>query len=469
MSVVEIMKSALVVVNYLFVIYLITYSSFLFLSSIIGSLTLYRNRNYRKLRNELKDDYYVPISIVVPAYNEELTIVSTVQSLSKLHYKLFEIVVVDDGSKDDTSKRVIEAFNLVEINKPIQRVIKCNKILKIYENTVNGKKIILVRKENGGKADALNAGICASTFPYFTCMDADSLLQVDSLEKIVKPILEDSSVIACGGNIRIANGIKFENGKVKTYHLPNNLLVAMQVLEYDRSFLASRILFDEFNGNLIISGAFGLFKKNIVIAAGGYDPKTVGEDFELVIKLHVFCRMHNIKYNIKYVPEPICWSQAPDTFNNLFKQRRRWNKGLLQGMTKYKELFLNPKYGLISLISYLYFLLYELFSPFIEFFGIIVMILSYFLDLLNTKFMIMFMIMYVIFNSLLSFSIFLSRLHVENIKLSLDDFIKAAILSVFELIFLRYVVLVARFSAFLGYKKQKHVWDRVDRREMKYE
>jgi len=250
--------------------------------------------------------------------------------------------------------------------------------------------------------------------------------------------------------------------------LPKGILESMQVLEYDRSFLASRILFDQFNGNLIISGACGLFKKDVSLAAGGYDADTVGEDFELVLKLHVFCKMHKIDYRVKYVPEAICWSQAPTTIKDLMKQRRRWNKGLLQGMYKYKELLFNPKYGLISFISFMYYLIYELLTPFIEIFGVISMIISYNLDLLNVKFMIMFMIIYILFGGILSLCTFLSRLHVENIKLSVRDIIKAMLLCVLEITLLRYIVLFARVSSFFGYRKNKKIWDRAERISVRY-
>ena len=425
---IEFAKVFLAIVNFFFVIYLIGYSTYLFLCATVGSYVLYKYRNYRKLSNRLSHEYYVPVSILVPAYNEELNIVETIYSLLDLNYKLYEIIVIDDGSTDDTSKKLIKYFKMTKVDRPIHRQLKCANIKEIYEANDKKVKITLLVKENGGKADALNAGINASNFPYFTCMDADSMLQKDALENVVRPILSDDRVVACGGIVRISNGLKLEDGYINEYHLPKGILTSMQVLEYDRSFLASRILFDQFNGNLIISGAFGLFKKDIVIAAGGYDADTVGEDFELVIKLHVFCRMHNIDYIIKYIPEAICWSQAPSNFRSLFKQRRRWNKGLLQGMLKYKELFINPKYGLISMISFLYFLIYELLSPFIEIFGILTMILAYFLDLLNVPFMLMFMLIYILFGAILSLCTFFARVHVENIKLSFRDVVKAILL-----------------------------------------
>lgn len=285
---IEYCKIFLVIVNFFFVLYLIGYSTYLFLSATVGSAILYKYRNYRKLSNRLKHEYYVPISILVPAYNEELTVVETVKSLLELDYKLYEVIVVDDGSTDKTKEVLIDFFHMTKINRPIQKQLKSKEIKEIYETVNQRIKVTLLVKENGGKADALNAGINAANFPYFTCMDADSMLQKDSLENIVRPILSDDRIVACGGIVRIANGLKLEEGYVNEYHLPKNILTSMQVLEYDRSFLASRILFDQFNGNLIISGAFGLFKKDIVIAAGGYDADTVGEDFELVIKLHVF-------------------------------------------------------------------------------------------------------------------------------------------------------------------------------------
>lgn len=465
---IECAKVFLSVVNTFFVIYLIGYSTYLFLCATIGSFVLYKYRNYRKLSNRLSHDYYVPVSILIPAHNEELNIVETVHSLLDLKYKLYEIIVIDDGSTDDTSKKLIKYFHMNLVARPIHRQLNCAPIRAVYETTDTRVKITLLIKENGGKADALNAGINASNYPYFTCMDADSMLQKDALENIVRPILSDDRVVACGGIVRISNGLKLENGYINEYHLPKGILTSMQVLEYDRSFLASRILFDQFNGNLIISGAFGLFKKDIVIAAGGYDADTVGEDFELVIKLHVFCKMHNIDYVIKYIPEAICWSQAPSTLRGLFKQRRRWNKGLLQGMLKYKELFINPKYGMVSMISFLYYLFYELLSPFIEIFGIITMVLSYFLNLLNVPFLIMFMLIYIVFGSILSLCTFFARIHVENIKLSFKDVIKAILLCAFEITILRLIILIARLSAFIGYKKKRKVWDKVERTKIDY-
>ena len=255
-------------VGYFFIAYLIGYSTFLFLSVVVGSLELYKHRRQEMFKSILPSDYYLPISIIVPAYNEEVTVADTVRSLLTLEYRAYEIIVVDDGSKDRTSEVLAETFDMHLVHRPIRRQINCQREEYVYETRAQKVPVTLIRKKNGGKADALNMGINAANFPYFICMDADSVLQYDSLRRIAQPVLEDGKVVAVGGIVRISNDVELENGRVKRYRLPRSILAFMQVLEYDRSFLASRILFDRFNGSLIISGAFGLFKKDTVIAVG---------------------------------------------------------------------------------------------------------------------------------------------------------------------------------------------------------
>lgn len=465
----EIVKVFLSLVEIFFIAYLLIYSTYLFLSAVVGSIVLYRNRYLAIMHNEIKHDFYVPVSIIVPAYNEELTLIDTIQSLLNLDYKLYEIIVVNDGSTDATKDNVIKYFNLHEVKKPIRRQIACTKERKIYESRDYKVPITFIDKPNGGKADALNMGINASSYPYFIGMDADSVLQKDSLEKIVKPILENDNVVACGGLIRLSNGIKLEKGKVVKYRVSNNPLVAMQVLEYDRSFLASRILFDQFNGNLIISGAFGLFKKDLVVTVGGYDRNTVGEDFELVTKLHTFCKKHGIDYSIPYVSDAICWTQGPSNLKGLIKQRKRWYIGLFQCMTKYRELLLKHQYGLLSYVSYFYFLVYELLSPYIEIFGILSMVIAYQFDLLNVPFMILFFIIYAAFGGLLSLTTFLARVHDQKYNISFFDFIKAFFASIFEIIILRNILTIARFLALIRYRSNKNKWQKIERKKINYQ
>lgn len=462
----EILKVFLDWVGYFFIAYLIGYSTFLFISVIVGSLELYKIHRREMMKNILPQDYHVPITIVVPAYNEEITVVETVKSLLSLEYRAYEIIVVDDGSSDDTSKKLIEAFDMRLVQRPIRRQIECQPEEFVYESRAQKVSLTLIRKRNGGKADSLNMGINAANFPYFICMDADSVLQYDSLRKIAQPVLEHDNVVAVGGMVRISNDAVLENGMVKKYRMPHSILASMQVLEYDRSFLASRILFDKFNGSLIISGAFGLFKKDTVIAAGGYNHNTMGEDMELVVKLHDYCTMNNMDYSIKYASDAVCWTQAPERLRDLCKQRKRWHLGLFQSMTAHRRMFFNPKFGAVSFVSYLYFLIYELLSPFIEIFGVFTMGLAWAIDLLNVRFMALFFMIYAVFSAVLSLSAFFSRIYTTNMKLSPGDSFKAILLCFIELTCLRFILAWVRSTAFIGYRKKKLSWGRIERKKI---
>ena len=459
-------KLFLTIVGYFFIAYLISYSTFLFLSVIVGSLDLYKRNRQEKFKSILPTDYYLPISIIVPAHNEEITVVDTVRSLLALDYHSYEIIVVDDGSSDVTSEVLAEAFDMHVVHRPIRRRIECRREELVYETSAQKVPLTLIRKENGGKADALNMGINASTFPYFICMDADSVLQYDSLRRIAQPVLEDGKVVAVGGIVRISNDVELENGRVKRYRLPRSILAFMQVLEYDRSFLASRILFDRFNGSLIISGAFGLFKKDTVIAVGGYDNKTMGEDMELVVKLHEYCTINGIDYAIRYATDAICWTQVPERLRDLCKQRKRWHLGLFQSMYKHRIMFCNYRFGAVSYVSYFYFLIYELLSPFIEVFGVFTMVLAWWCDLINVPFMLLFFLIYAVFGGVLTLTAFFSRIYTADLSVSFRDGVKAVCLCLFELGLLRFILAWVRCTAFVGYKKKKLNWGRIERRKI---
>ena len=308
----EFTRTILEIIEVFFVSYLIGYAIILMSSIILGSVSIYERKRKKELNNIINYDKDLKISIIVPAYNEEITIIETIESLVNVNYKDYEIIIVDDESEDNTSEKVIKHCNLQKVERFIINKIKTKPIKSIYEGVYKDVPIIFVKKENGGKADSLNVGVNVSDYPWFICIDADSILQEDALQKIVQPIIEDTRVIALGGAIMINNGAIIENGKVKRYDMPKSVLASLQAIEYNRTFLASRIMFDKLNSNLIISGAFGAFRKDVVIATGGYEPSTRGEDMELVIKLHKFCIDNKIDYIMKYVPDTICWTQAPE-------------------------------------------------------------------------------------------------------------------------------------------------------------
>ena len=456
----ESISKLLLVTQGFFMLYLIGYASFLFLGVVIGGNELFENIKRNKLRNRIKHDYYIPISIIVPAYCEEVTIRETIKSLLNLDYKLYEIIVVNDGSKDGTAERVIKDFNLHEVNKPIRLRIKCKPYESVYENSIEEKvRITLVNKENGGKADSINMGINASRYPYFICMDADSVLEKDALEKIVTPVLEDNKVVAVGGMIRISNDSIFKDGCLVEQKLPKKLLPAIQVLEYERSFLASRILLDKFNANMIISGAFGLFKKDVVIAVGGYCSSTMGEDMEVIVKLHSYHRSNNLPYKIRYAYEAVCWTQAPEQLKDLVKQRKRWHIGLLQSLVIHRDL----KWS----FSYIYYLIYELLSPFIEITGVIVMLLAVVVDIVDFEVMLSFISLYALFGVVLTLVSFLTRNYSSSAKISGKDVIRAILLCIPETLYIHIVLLWTRIFALVFYKRNQS-WGKIKRVSIDY-
>lgn len=459
-------QRVLEIISVFFVIYLIGYSTFLFLAVVVGSSDLYKRRQQKELKNTLLQEYYIPVSILVPAYNEEVTILDSISALLYLDYNIYEIIVIDDGSTDNTSKILIDAFDMKHIRRPVQRRVECNREEFIYEAMVGKVPVTLVRKKNGGKADALNMGINISKYPYFICMDADTALQRDSISKIIQPVLEQDNVIAVGGAVRPANDVEIKKGKVVNYHLPHKILPCMQVLEYDRSFLASRILFDKFNGSLIISGAFGLFRKDIVIEAGGYDRTTMGEDMELVVRLHEYCVLSKKPYCVRYASDAICWSQVPESLRDLRKQRKRWHIGLIQSMKKHRVMFFNSRFGVVSYISYLYFLLYELLSPYIELFGLAATLTAFCLDLINVPFMLLFFIIYAVFGCILTLTAFFARTQTIDLKIKAGDAFKAVGLCFLEVTCLRFIMAVVRMTAFSFGRKKEYDWGSIERRRI---
>ena len=452
-------------INDFFLYYIIVYGSVLFLSALIGSFVFYFQERKKKYKNEIERKFYLPVSIIVPAYNEEVTIVATINSLLNLDYKLYEIIVVDDGSTDNTLNKVIEYYNLKQVKKVVRKKIKTEKVKAYYESNTK-IKLTVVAKENGGKADALNAGINTSNSPYFLTIDADSVLQKDSLTEIVKPVMENANTIAVGGVIKLSNGLTLKNGEIVSYKLPNNYLEMIQTLEYDRTFLAGRTVFDLFNGNLIISGAFGLFNKQKVIEIGGYRRNTVGEDMELVIRLHNYAISNKYNYFVKYATDAICYTQAPSTLRDFKKQRKRWHTGLFQSLTIHKNMFLNPKYKALGCFSFPYYWVYELLAPLTETIGLIFIVLSYFLELINLRFMIIYLATYMMFCTVFTIATFFNRTYTKNYNISLKDFIKVLFYAFIENFGFRQLVNIYRLEAFFTYRKNKLKWGKINRKEV---
>lgn len=349
---------------------------------------------------ESEDTY--PVSVLVPAYNEELGVVSTVRSLLALKYPEFEIIVINDGSKDKTNEKMLTSFNMEKVNSPIRQHFPTADVNHVYRSRTH-QNVWLLEKENGGKADALNAGINFSRYPYFAAIDGDSILERDALLKTMKPIIDSNGGVTCtGGTVRIANGSEIRRSVVEKIALPKQPLAIMQIVEYFRAFLIGRLGLSRVNVLLIISGAFGVFEKQRVIRAGGYETKTIGEDMELIVRLHKMLKDEKSTQRIEYIQDPVCWTEAPSDVKSLKSQRIRWQKGLAQTLWRHKKMMFNPKYKGIGLFSMPYYFFVELLSSVFEFLGYFIIIAGLVFGLVNPEVTTLMIIVTILYGSLLS-------------------------------------------------------------------
>lgn len=374
------------ITQWIFLIYVIGINlgyMVLTISAMVSASKYMEDVEFRKFIG-LYAGFMPPVSILVPAYNEETTIEATVRSLLQLDYPEFEVVVINDGSQDATMQKLIEAFELYPLNQAFRHRVATQQVKVVYCSAVQAN-LRVVDKANGGKADALNAGINISQYPLFCCIDADSILQRDSLRRVVTPFIEDARTVASGGTVRIANGCTVRDGFLMNVGLSGNMLVLVQVVEYLRAFLFGRLGWMPLNALLIISGAFGVFHKETVIAAGAYRKGSIGEDMELVVRLHKHLRNKGRPYRITFVPDPVCWTEAPENTAVLRSQRIRWQQGLAESLLANRELLFNPRAGTVGWIAFPFFLIFELFGPIVEVGGYIIVLLGFLLGYVSLQ------------------------------------------------------------------------------------
>ena len=322
----------------------------------------------------LSSDLSPKVTVIAPAFNEGLTIVENVRSLLSLNYPKLEIIVVDDGSTDDSLKLLKEEYQLTKISHSYYEKIMTEKINAVYKSKNKSQsKLTVISKFNGGKGDALNAGINMSESDLIAFIDVDSLLTQDAILKLVQPFLEYPSgeVLAVGSAIRVVNNCTVLNGEITEVRAPKNLWAKFQSLEYLRSFLLARMGWSKINGLLLVSGAIGLFDRQTIVNAGGYSSKTVGEDFELSVRIRRLQYEQKKKNRIIYIPDPICWTQVPTSPKTLGKQRNRWTRGTIETLWKHRKIFFNPRYGILGLLSFPFWLFYEWMAPLVEFTGLV--------------------------------------------------------------------------------------------------
>tara|TARA_B110000902_G_C14265037_1_gene571093 strand:+ start:392 stop:1828 length:1437 start_codon:yes stop_codon:yes gene_type:complete len=378
--------------------------------------------NYTKI---LASPFAPTISIIAPAYNESLTIIENVRSLLSIQYVNYEVLLINDGSTDDSLKKLIEAYALTKVNYSFNRKLPTEKVRAVYRSTIPAfKRLLVIDKENGGKADALNLGLNISDNNLVACIDVDCILEPDALLKMVKPFLENENeekVIAAGGVIRVANSCVVKDGKLLEVKLPKKFLAKSQVLEYMRSFLLGRMAWSKLNGLLLVSGALGLFDRKTMIAAGGYN-KIVGEDLELVTRIRKYMDEKGEKYKVVYIPDPLCWTEVPENYKILGNQRIRWTRGLIETLIIHKNIFFNSSYGILGVISYPYWFFYEWLAPIVEFVAIIYFIFLIVFNLVNWDYFIL------LTTAVYAFAVMFSALSILSEELTYHQYSKKGVL-----------------------------------------
>jgi cellulose synthase/poly-beta-1,6-N-acetylglucosamine synthase-like glycosyltransferase len=393
------------VVQPLFLCYFLTYNSYTLLLVLLSARQVRRRVAGHFVEDlDLIDDsaFTKPLTMIVPAFNEEVTIVDSVTNLIHCDYPRVEVVVVNDGSTDRTLERLKEAFRLRRNDVPYREAIGTAPVRGLYEAGIDlpagVMHLYVIDKENAGKADALNAGVNASTAPYFVSLDADSILDQRALKELMRVVQEDSRVVAVGGQVAIANGCTIDQGRVVSVGLPERALARFQMVEYLRSFTTGRTGLDRMDSILILSGVFAVFEKETVIRAGGYltpfvrhlvtleyvgdHTGTVCEDMEIIVRLQRFVRDKLQTKRVAFLPHPVAWTEVPENLDSLRKQRGRWYRGLRESLMYHRQMLFRPQYGRIGWFALPTFWLFEYYGPLVELAGYSFIALYYMLELL---------------------------------------------------------------------------------------
>jgi len=403
------------------------------------------------------------ISMLAPAYNEGPTVVESLRALMVLHYPNLEVVVVNDGSKDDTLQILKDNFALVPIHPIFQRRVESAPVRGLYRSAAH-PGLVVVDKENGGKADALNAALNVASGDLVCAIDADTLIESDALQRMVLPFLRSDDVVAVGGTIRIANASRVEGGRVVQVRAPHRPIAGIQVVEYLRAFLFGRLGWNRLGGNLIISGAFGLFRRDSVLSAGGYLHDTVGEDMELVMRLRRAGYEQGGPSRVAFVPDPVAWTEAPETLRVLGRQRDRWHRGLADVLWRHRRVLFNPRYGVMGLVVYPYFLFVELLAPLVEAIGLIGLALGLLLGAVNQPFAILFFLMAYGLGAVLTVMTLILEEFAYHRYESLRDRLLLITWALLEAVGYRQMTVVWRLNGLFKYIRGRRDWGAMERR-----
>jgi len=470
-SLINILNSYMVQINIWFIGYYVFINTFYISMAILSVFEFKKQRALWEIKNEdflYEEGIISPISIIIPAYNEEMNIEESIRSLLSLKYPNFEIIIVNDGSKDNTLQTIINSFELKRVNFVENKLIGTNHVKAVYKNKFYSK-LTLIDKVNGGKADALNVGINFSKFDYVCGIDADSIIESDGLLKMMSSVLDyDEIALALGGSIVPVNGAIINYGHIEKYNLPHKPITRFQTIEYIRAFNTGRLSFSKLKALLIISGAFGLFEKRILIEIGGYlsassfRKLTVGEDMELVVRITRRAIETNLNHRVKYIPMARCYTEVPEKVKILFNQRNRWQRGLIETLSYHRKMLFNPKYGPIGLIAMPYFFIFEMVAPLLELQVYLSIIVGLILGVFNGVYILLLLVITTLYGIILSMiSLFVQEKYSES--LSIKDTFILIFYAIIENFGWRQFMNIYRSWGYLSSLRGKHKWGKMTR------
>jgi cellulose synthase/poly-beta-1,6-N-acetylglucosamine synthase-like glycosyltransferase len=416
-------------------------------------------RDYKRVATS---EFSSPVTMLVPAHNEGPSIVSVVKSLLQTSYSNLEVIVINDGSEDETLGVLIREFALVPINHVPRSGLDTKPIREIYHSPLV-PNLLVIDKENGGKADALNAGINHAQYPLFCSFDGDTILDPQALARLVWEFQADKDTVATGGIVRVVNGSQVEDGHVVEVTTPKKLLLNIQIVEYLRSFMGGRLALSHQNMLLVISGAFGLFRRDVVTQAGGYDRNSVAEDAELIIRIRKLRAEQGLPCRITFFPDPICWTEAPNSMNALARQRARWHRGLGAMLISYRHMLLNPKYGKTGMITLPYYWLFEFLEPIFTVLGLAVAIFAFAFGLVNPLIFALIFFFSFIYGFFLSMVVILIEERAFRRYPSWHDLRRMAIAVFFENFGYRQWQAWVRFMAIFRIRRSEQGWNQMTR------
>ncbi len=430
------------------IFYLCLHGSYLLLI-LLGTVSMRRyNRsiNFGDFKRIADSQLTLPYSVIIPAHNEEKVIIGTVDAALKLRYPQYEVIVVNDGSQDATLQRLVERYQMRLVHKVGQIRLQTQPVRGVYESFEH-PNLVVIDKENGRRPDAINAGVNLSRYPLLCIMDADCIYEEDALLRAVRPFLRNSRVIATGGIVRPANGLQVRDGQIVETGVPKRMLALIQAVEYLRSFQWARLGLSRLNSMLCISGAFMVVKKDVFVEMGGCDATSITDDIDFTVRLYKYVYEYRgcDRPLIEYVPDPVCYTEVPESMRIYASQRNRWQRGTLQALFRQWRMTFNPRYGMAGMFGMPFFLFFEGFSALVEGLGYVLVPIAWMLGLVSLKLLLMFLALAIVLGTFLSVSAVLLQEHTRMRVKSTRDLLR---------------LLAASLIDNFGYH-QLHLWFRI--------